>query len=184
MAILLIPKLVSLKSDIQDSLAKFDQFSLEGTVEQSDSIKIPAKEPFIVIDATGKKATPKKERITITRDTLYYKIFTRKEIPLNQIKEMNKPVVSKLLIYFFVFILPSIIFYTFSAMWLKYFIFTILIGTIVFLMADLTRFSQSWKTCIKSVCYSATLIILIEVISSAIYGKWMVSLFSIWNLDI
>lgn len=184
MLILLIPKLVSLKSDIQDSLSKFDQVSLEGTVEQSEQIRIPAKEPFIVIDATGNEVTPKKERMTITRDTLYYKIFTRQEIPLNLVKEMDPFVVSRLLIYFFIFILPSLIFFTLGAMWLKYFIFSILIGTIVFLMADLTRFSQSWKTCVKAACYSSTLIILIEVISSAIYGKWMVSLFSIWNLDI
>ncbi|MBN1644791.1 DUF1189 family protein [Candidatus Woesearchaeota archaeon] len=185
MAILLVPKLVTLKSEIQDQLSKFDSFSVTGIVSQSESIRIPAKEPLIVIDATGSEVIPNKERITITRDSLFYKFFAgRKEIPLNQIKQMDKPVVSRLIIYFFIFILPSLVFFTFGSFWLKYFLFAVLIGTIVFLMADLTRFSQPWKTCVKSAYYTSTLIILVEVVSSAIYAKWMVSLFSFWNLNI
>ncbi len=185
MAILLIPKAITLKNDIRSELAKFDAVSISGTVTQSDTIRIPGKEPLIIIDATGDEITPGKERITITRDSLFYKFFAgRKEIPLTQIKEMDPGVMSRLLLYLFIFILPSIVFFSFGGIWLKYFIFALLIGTLVFLMSDLTRFTQSWKTCVKSTCYAATLIILVETISSALYAKWMLPLFSFWNFHI
>lgn len=185
MAILFAPKLIALKGNIQSELSKFDTFSASGNVVQSERIKIPEKEPLIVIDATAEPAEPGKERITITRDTLFYKFFAgRKEVPMDQILNMETPVVSRLLIYLFVFILPSIIFYTFGSIWLKYFLFSVLISTIVFLTADLTRFSQPWKKCALAVCYSSTLVILVEMVFAAVYPKWMLPLFSIWSLHI
>ncbi|MBD3362035.1 DUF1189 domain-containing protein [Candidatus Woesearchaeota archaeon] len=185
MVILLIPSLVSLKSDIQDELTKFEQFEAKGTVLQSSAIQIPEKEPLIIIDATGNEVNPGREKVTITRDSLYYKFFAgRKEVPLSQIKNLDKPVVSKLLLYILLFIAPSVIFYTFAGIWLKYFLFAFLVGTIVFLMADLTRFSQPWRKCVLATCYSSTIIISVETVSSAVYSKWMVPLVSFWNLHI
>jgi len=186
MAILMIPKLVNLKDNIHSELSKFDTFSLKGEVTQSSQIKIPEKEPLIIIDASGDEIIPGKEKITVTRNSLFYKFFTRKEVPLNQIKEMsqNKSVVSKLFLYIMAFIFPSIVFFSFAGIWIKYFLFAIFIGTLVFLMADLTRFSQSWKTCFKSVFYASPIIILVEAVSSALYPGWMIALFSFWGLHL
>lgn len=185
MAILFLPKFVSLKGQIQSELSKFDAFSISGNVVQSDRIKIPEKEPIIIIDATSSDVVPGKERITITKDALFYKFFAgRKEIPMSQIKNLDNEVVSRLLVYFFVFILPSLVFYTFGSIWVKYFLFSLLVGTIVFLMADLTRFSQPWKSCAVAACYSSTLIILVEMISAALYPKWMIPLLSVWSLHV
>lgn len=187
MSILYIPKLVDLKDQISSQIAKFDEFSIKGTVKQSSPITIPEKEPLIIIDATGNEIAPGKERITVTRDTLFYKFFAgRKEVPLSQIKELsqNKEVVSKLASYIMIFIFPSILFFSFAGMWIKYMVAGFIIGTVAFLLTDLTRFGNSWPVCAKAAFYSSTLVVLIEVISSAIADKWMISLIAFWGFHI
>lgn len=187
MSILYVPKLVDLKDQIGEQISKFDEFSIKGTVKQTSPITIPEKEPLIIIDATGNEVTLGKERITITRDSLFYKFFaSRKEVPLSQIKELsqNKEVVSKLASYVILFLIPSVLFFCFAGMWIKYIIAGIVIGTIAFLLTDLTRFGNSWPVCAKAAFYSSTLVILIEVISSALSAKWMISLFSFWGFNI
>jgi len=187
MSILYIPKLIDLRDQISSQISKFDDFRITGTVKQNSAIFIPEKEPLIVIDATGNEVSPEKERITITRDTLFYKLFGgRKEVPLSQIKDLsqNKDVVSRLASYIFIFIIPSVLFFSFAGIWIKYLLAGFVIGTIVFLITDLTRFGNSWFNCVKAVFYSSTLVILIEVISRAISDKWMVSLFSMWGFHL
>jgi hypothetical protein len=187
MSILYVPALVDLKDQIGGQISKFDEFSIKGTVKQASPITVPEKEPLIIIDATGNEVLPGKERITITRDTLFYKFFAgRKEVPLSQIKELsqNKEVVSRLVSYIIIFIFPSVLFFCFAGMWLKYMIAGIIIGTMAFLLTDLTRFGNSWLVCAKATFYSSTLVILAEVISSAVSAKWMFSLFSFWGFHI
>lgn len=187
MSILYVPKLIDLKDQIGEQISKFDEFSIKGTVKQTSPITIPEKEPLVIIDATGNEVVPGKERITVTRETLFYKFFTgRNEVPLSQIKELsqNKDVVSKLASYAIIFILPSVLFFSFAGLWIKYIIAGIVIGTIAFLLADLTRFGNSWIVCAKAAFYSSTVVILIEVISSAVSDKWMVSLLSVWGFHI
>lgn len=187
MSILYVPKLIDLKDQISEQISKFDEFSIKGTVKQTSPITIPEKEPLIIIDATGNEVSPGKERITITRDTLFYKFLTsRTEVPLSQIKELsqNKSVVSRLVSYAIIFLIPSVLFFCFAGMWIKYLVAGIVIGTIAFLLTDLTRFGNSWPVCAKAAFYSSTLVILLEVISSAVSAKWMISLFSFWGFHI
>jgi len=182
----MIPGLVGMKDKIVSGFDSFEVLSISGNLVQSEPIRLPEKEPLVVINIK-EDVEPGSERITVTKDFLFYNfLFGQKEVPVGQLKNPsdNADIIGKLLLYLLLFILPSIVFFSFAGIWLKYFLFGLVIGTVAFLMADLTRFSRAWKDCVKAVFYSSVLVILVELVSSVLYPEWMFSLFSFWGLHV
>jgi len=175
-----------MKDKIVSGFDSFEVLRISGDLVQSEPIKLPEKEPLVVIDIQ-EDVEPGSEQITVTKDYLYYNIlFGQKEVSVDQLKNPsdNTSAVSRLLLYLCLFVLPSVVFFSFAGIWLKYFLFGILVGTVAFLMSDLTRFTRPWKDCIKAAFYSCVIVILVEMVSSVLYPGWMVCLFSFWGLHL
>lgn len=187
MLILFIPQFGALPSFVSKQVAKFDNIEVSGTVNMSSAIRIPERDPFLIVDMTEFEAKPGKERVLVTKDYIYYRLLSgQQKVETKKVKEPteNRPIVSQLLTIIIIFVLPSVIFYTYLALLIKYFILIFLAGTIVFFLLDLTRFRHTWWKTIKLGCYASTIPIFMELILIPLNTKVLVPLFSIAGMNI
>jgi len=187
MLILFIPQFGLLPAFVSKQISKFDSIQVSGSVNMSSAIRIPERDPTLIIDMTEKETQLGAERALITKDYVYYRLlYGQQKIETKKIKEPteNKPVVSQLVTIMFIFVLPSVVFYAYLALIIKYLILIFLSGTIVFFLLDLTHYRQSWWRMIKLSCYASTAVIAAEVISIPLNTEWLVPLFAIAGINI
>ncbi|MBW3001832.1 DUF1189 family protein [Candidatus Woesearchaeota archaeon] len=181
------PQVGRLTGFVSEQMSKFDAINVSGSVDMNSAIHIPEKKPVLTIDMTGEDVKPTTQRVIITKDYVLYSLLKGTEkVGTKQLLEptKNRPIVSQVLALFIIFILPSIVFYSFIALWIKYFLLILIIGTLTFLLLDLTQYRKKWVKTIKLACFAAAPVIAIEVISIPFNTDWLIPLFRIVGISI
>lgn len=165
--VLHLPKVMLLKDTIESELSKFDTFTLSGNVTQTSALSIPTRNPVIAVDL-NEEVKINKEFFVIDKDSVKYRVFTVKEIPREQLKEISnyKTQVSTFFGLVLLLMLPGIALLLYVRLWLKYFLLVLLMGTFFFIVLDLTRWKLRWKQMLNLAAHAITPIILLEVIAA------------------
>ena len=187
MMVLYAPKVGLLPGYVSEQISKFDAITVSGSVNMNTPIHIPEKKPMLTIDMTGADIQPTTERVFVTKDYVLYNILHgTKKVETKHLLEPteHKPIVSQVLALIIIFILPSIVFYSFIALWIKYFILILLAGTIVFLLSELTHYKRAWVKTVKLACFAAGPVIAVEIISIPFNTDWLIPLTRIAGIPI
>jgi len=185
MVLLAIPALVKMPKTISEQLGKFDVLQLSGNFTMSSPIKLPNSEPLFVFDTSGAFTELTSERVLVTQEKIFYRpLFGTHYVNTEQLKDLknNSDNVKKFLAALVFLILPSIVFYAFVFVWLKYFLMIVTLSIILFVVLDLTHWRRTWKELFVVTCYASTLPVLAEVIVGAINPKLLVPVLSIAGL--
>lgn len=172
--LLYIPKLFLLKGVIQDELGKFSEFKFSGNVIETAPVAIPNHKPFVVMDLNS-KLNLTQEIFVIDNSTIQYRWFGVKRIPLNELKDVSghKAAISGFMSAMIIMMLPGIAILLYVRAWLKYFFLTMILGTLLFIIFELSRFRMRWKQMLNIGMHALTLVILIETISAPISTAYL-----------
>ncbi len=183
--ILFVPKLFLLKDNIESELSKFSSFSLSGNITQSDKIAIPHTNPWVVVDLNS-NLTLTKEIFVVDKDNIRYRFFGIKSIPREQIMDLtaHKAPASRFLSAVIVMMLPGIALLLYIRMWLKYLLFTLVFGTLFFIIMELSKFRLSWKQMLNVAAHSLTVIIFLEVISASLTTVYLLPRFRFLGVNV
>lgn len=185
MVLLAIPALVKMPKAISEQLGKFETLTLSGNFTMSSPIKLPNSEPLFVFDTSGAFTDLTSERVLVTQDKIFYRpFFGTHYVNTEQLKDLknNSDNVKKFLAALVFLILPSIMFYAFVFVWLKYFLIIVTLSIILFVVLDLTHWRRTWKELFVVTCYASTLPVLAEVVVGAINPKLLIPVLSIAGL--
>jgi len=185
MILLAIPSMIKLPATISEQLNKFDTIQLSGDFNMSSPIKLPKSDPYFVFDTSGAFTELTTERILITEDKIFYRpLFGTHYVNTEQLKDLkhNRDNVKRFLAALVFFVLPSILFYAFVTVWLKYFLMILTLSIILFVLLDLTHWRRTWKELFLAACYVSTVPVFAEVIVGAINSKLLVPIVSIAGL--
>ncbi|MEM4240209.1 MAG: DUF1189 family protein [Candidatus Woesearchaeota archaeon] len=185
MMLIAIPGLIKMPHEISAQLGKFDTLQLSGNFTMSSPIKLPKSDPFFVFDTSGAYTGLTEERVVITKDKIFYRPFIGTHyINTEQLKDLkkNRENVKRFMAALVFFILPSIIFYAFITVWLKYFLMIFTLSIILFILLDLTHWRRTWKELFVISCYVSVLPVLAEVAVGAINPKLLIPVLSISGL--
>jgi len=180
-----IPRMIKMPSVISEQLGKFEVLQLDGKVNMSSPIKLPSNEPLFILDTSGAYTDLTTERVLVTRDKIAYRpLFATHEIATDDLKDLkeNREQVNAFLAVLVFFLLPSILFYVYILVWLKYFVMIFTLSIILFLLLDLTHWRRTWRELFVIACYTSTLPVLAEVIVSAINAHWLIPVMNIAGL--
>lgn len=174
--VLHVPKLVQMPVVIGDQLGRFEELKCEkAVVEMSAPIRLPRFDPAIVIDTTGQHEKVTTERLLVTKDKVFFRpLFKSYQVDVEELKNIgkNKEQVSVFFAALVFFVIPSIVFYAYVALWLKYLIIMFLLSIIIFILLDLTHWKRKWKHVFVTACHASFIPLLIEVV------------FSVWNAEL
>jgi hypothetical protein len=185
MLLLAVPKMIKMPGVISEQLGKFDVLRLDGNVTMSSPIKYPATEPVFVLDTSGSYTTITEERVLITADKVFYRpFFNTREVSVADLKDLrnNRNEVKAFLAMMAFFVLPSIIFYAYLLVWLKYFVLMTALSLILFVLLDLTHWRRTWKELFIISCHVATLPVLSEVIVKAVNANLLIPVISFYGI--
>lgn len=173
--ILFVPKLFLLKDTVESELSKFESFSVSGDVKQSDKITIPKHNPWVVVDLNS-NLTLTKEIIVIDKETIKYRFLGIKSIPREDLKDISahRDGASRFLTAMLLLMLPGVALLLYIRSWLKYFLLIVVMGTVVFLVMELSKLRLSWKQMLNIAGHALTGVIFIEVISAAITTAYLI----------
>lgn len=172
MAVISIPQLMFIKSDMDKSLLDISKFKVDASLATKAPVFIPKNSPILTIDTTGNK-TWDKELVFITDKTISYNAFgKKKEISLSTYDlENNRKGTENAVSSLILFMLPSIIFFYYAAYALKY--LAIIIGTALaaFLFAKLMRNGITINQALALSFYTSTIMIIIEILTIPFFIK-------------
>lgn len=185
MLVLAIPKLAKMPGEISEQLAKFEKFQLAGNVSMSSPIKLPSSEPVIILDTSGAYTELTTERLLITQDTIFYRPFlSTHKVAVADLKDVknNRDEVKTFLAMLAFFLLPSVVFYAYVAVWLKYFLMVLVLSIVLSVLLDLTHWRRTFKELFVIGCFVSTLPLLAEVILGAWNAAWLIPVLSVYGL--
>ncbi len=180
-----VPMLIKMPSFISEQLSKFDTLRMSGNFTMSSPIKLPRSEPLVIFDTSGAYTELTTERVLITQDKIFYRpLFKTRSVSTEELKDLknNREQVKAFLAMLVFFLLPSVLFYAYIAVWLKYFLLIFTLAIIVFLVLDLTHWRRTWKEVFVIACYVSTLPVLAEVIVGAINARWLIPVLNLSGL--
>lgn len=172
--ILFLPKIFLLKSTIENELTKFGDLRFSAKVEQNSEFTVPKNNPWVRVDMNN-NLTLKDELFVIDKDTVQYRFLSPVKLERNQLKEASlyRPEASKFISTLIILLIPGVALLLFIRLWLKYFLLILAVGTLFFLITDLTRYKMKWRNMISSASHAITPVILLEVASSAITTMYL-----------
>jgi len=185
MLLLSIPQLIKLPGTISQQLSKFEKFQTSANVTMSSPIKLPGSNPVFILDTSGAYTELKSERVLITNDKIFWKpLFRTHELSTGELKDLknNRDQVKTFLAMLAFFLLPSVLFWAFVAVWLKYFLMILLLSIILFILLDLTHWRRTWKEFFVIGCYVSLLPVLVEVIVGAIDKRFLLPVLDVFDL--
>jgi len=180
--ILFLPKLFTLKDTIQEELSKFESFQLDGNISQTAPITIPRHNPWIVVDLNANLSMTK-EALVIDQNTVKYRFFGIKSIPRNELKNMETSSAG-FFTAMLLLMLPGILLLLYIRMWVKYFLIILVVGTLFFIIMELSRFRLRWKQMLNITTHALTAVILIEVIAAAVNANFLLPIFRFVGVNV
>ncbi len=183
--ILFSPKLFLLKDSIESELSRFEVFSVSGNVTQSSPIVIPRHNPWVVVDLNS-NLNLSKEIFVIDKESIKYRFISPKSIPRSQLNNLasNRPAASGFLTALLIMLLPGIALLLYIRMWIKYFLYMLVFGTLLFIIMELSRYRLRWKQMLNISGHALTAVILIEVVSSAVTTVYLLPVLRFLGLNI
>ena len=182
-----IPQLMGLPGFFQEQLGKFETFKLDGEVKQSDPIYFPEDNPQIVIDASGKEPYGN-ELFMLTSDYLYFHLTSKpKRVKVSNLLAplSHESEISKIILAVILFLAPSVLFFTYFFLLLKY---ALIIGISSVLLFSIVRvmllIKISFRRTFNIAAYAATPMILVEIISIPFNPKYLFPLFRYFGLTL
>lgn len=165
--LLFVPKLFFLKGDIQNELSKFSAFSVSANITQTGPVAVPSHNPWVVVDFNN-NLNLTKEIFVIDSKNIQYRFLKPQSISQEQLKNPNenKAKASGFLALILVMMLPGIVLLLYIRTWLKYLVLILIMGSLFFIVAELTKFRLRWKQMLNIASHALTLVIFIEVISA------------------
>ncbi len=185
MFLLAIPSLIKLPGVISEQLGKFEALQLDGNFTMTSPIKMPKSESIIIFDTSGAYTELTTQRVLITEKTIFYRPFFKTyELDTSELKDLkqNRNQVKNFLSVLVFFLLPSIVFYTYLAIWLKYFLIITLLSLVLFLLLDLTHWRRRWKELFVIACYVSLIPVIAEVVVSSINANLLIPVFNLFGL--
>ncbi|MEM2916525.1 MAG: DUF1189 family protein [Candidatus Woesearchaeota archaeon] len=182
MMLLAVPSLVKLPGEISSQLGKFDVLQLSGNFTMSSPIKLPKTDPLIIFDTSGAHTELTTERVLVTKDKIFYRPFLKTHSQYTeQLKDLkrNREQVKRFLAALVFFVLPSVIFYAYIIVWLKYFLMILTLSIVLFVLLDLTHWRRTWKELFVISCHVSTLPVIAEVIVRAVNPRLLVPVLNI-----
>lgn len=183
--ILFLPKLFLLKDSIESELSKFEVFGISGNVTQSSPIAVPQHNPWVVVDLNS-NLNLSKEIFVIDKETVKYRFISPKSIPREQLKNpgTNRAGVSRFLTALIIMLLPGIALLLYVRMWLKYFLYVLVFGTLFFIIMELSRRRLRWKQMLNIACHALTPVVFIEVVSAVVSTIYLLPVLRFLGLNI
>ncbi len=185
MLLLAIPTFIKLPREISEQLAKFEVLQFSGNFTMTSPIKLPKNEPVLIVDTSGAYTELTSERLLITREKVMYRpLFNTVELSTAELKDWkrNREPVNALLAVLAFFLLPSIVFYAYLAVWLKYFVLLLVLSVVLFVLLDLTHWRRTWKELFVIGCYVSTLPVLTEVVVGSINPEFLIPVLDFWGV--
>ena len=180
MVLVYIPTLVSLPGYFVKQMDKFSSLTVQGNFSTIAPVYFPERDGLLVVDTTGMHDDLKKEIFLINNHGLKYRFFGGvyeiKDYSFNDVLS-NKGSFSLLLSVLALFILPSVFFWLYFFAFLKFFIVILILGSIFFVLFDLTHFRKSWLQMFNISIYGAIVPILMETVSMPLSSDYLVPFF-------
>jgi len=177
MCIVFLPFVATIPQQVMKELDKFTVLNVHGDLEMTSPVQFPKENPVFVIDTTGEVTEPGKKVILVTKDLIYFRPLVKTySISFKEFEDVpaNKAEVKKLAVFLIALILPSILAYAFLIYLVKYLLIVLLVGTVYFLLLDLTHWKKPWKTMVRITAYSSVIPIALEVVSAAVSTKYLI----------
>ena len=172
MSVLAIPKLITLKSDIESSVLNINNLKINANFDTIKPISLPRDNPLITLDTTNNK-TMDTEIFLLTNEKLYYNISGRyKEITLGEYDlTHDKEGARKTITLITLLLLPSFLLFYYLAYLIKYLLIIIPFALISLLFTRMTKNKVSFKQAIALSLYTSTAMIFIEILTIPFFIK-------------
>ncbi len=176
-AILFIPTVLFLKTDIEQGMLGINTFTIDADFETVEPIMIPTKDPLITLDTTNNK-TLDTELLLITNEELYYNIFgeqgktTIEKYDFSEHRKGAMDAISK----FFFFLIPSIATFYILAYTIKYLAIILIAACCAFALTKMRKSKIEFRQILSLSIYTSTVMILIEVLTIPFFiSKYLVT---------
>ncbi len=172
MILIAVPKMYMLKSEFDKQILDVSKFNIRSEFQTVEPVLIPPAEPVIVLDTSNEREMGD-EVLLISSQEVQYNIFWFKgnaklgTLDFVEDRERSK----NLVIYAMLFLLPSFIFYFYLIYMFKYMILILPLTGAAFLLAKLRKHHLNFSQIMTLSLYTATPMILIEVLSIPFFIK-------------
>ncbi len=172
MLFLFVPAVLFGASTLQEQLASFDEFELDGNFSASRPIVL-MDGPDIVVDLSENR-TIKGEEILFTEDGIQWKrflLFGKAEKSWDEVKDLTDTS-DAALFALLLFVAPSLAFWV-GILYLAIYLITIIIfGVVAYLVPKIWRHKLSFKNALKLSIFASTVMMLIELWLLPFYRNW------------
>jgi len=184
-SIFFIPSALLLPESVESGLSKFGEFSFSASINQSDKVSIPSRNPWVVVDLNN-NVSLSKEFFVVDESSVQYRLLKVNNVPREQFRDIikDKNMMSSFIGTVLLLMLPGIALLLFIRMWIKYFVLILVAGTFFFLICELSKFRLKWKQMLNVVAYALTPIIFLEVISAGISTKYLIPVLRFLGINV
>lgn len=184
-SLLFVPTIINLKDDIESGFKKFTAFSLAPSISQSDEVTIPQDHPWIRVNLNT-NLTLKEELFVVDQSTVQYRLLGIKSIEQKTLLDpaTNVAQVSGFASTILTMLLPGIGFFLYVRMLLKYFLLVVLMGTLAFIVLELTKFKLKYKEALNIAAFAITPILALEVLPAPINTDFLLPVFRFVGIDV
>lgn len=176
MLLLYIPKISSWQDDLSNQIKSLNFKEVSGNWSTSTPIAIPEKEPFIILDTTGKHSKINEENLLITEDYIHYKILGNvQKIKLEDFKEIDKikREVGALIFLLALIFVPYFALLTYLLFFLKYLLIAGILSFVTWTLTDLTHVKLKLKQVLNAALYATVFFIPVEILSIPFSINWL-----------
>lgn len=165
-SVFVLPRVLTMHGAVMDELDKFSEFSVSGNLSTSEPIVIPETQPVLVVDMAAQRNLSD-ESFLITRDTIQYRFFGKKSVPVDAVlsPKEHRASAAGFLSALFVMFAPGLLFYYYLYMWLKYVLLVIFTASVFFILLELTKFRLKWWQLASIGTHALTVPLAIEVLA-------------------
>lgn len=186
MAVISIPKIISMPSYIEGELSKFETLNTSMDIKMSEPIILPKEDPQIIIDTETKNRSMGKEKILITKDLLHYRPYGRqKAYNISEYSDLTnkKDELSRTITFLAILLIPSILITAYALFLFKYAVTIIIFTLIIFASIRLAKKDLPFLKSLNTAIYASTPMILLEVIFIPYNSNNLIPMFQFMGLN-
>ena len=171
-AILAAPKIYLMKEGVEKGFLEIKEMKFSGTFKTTGPIMIPRNNPAVTFDTTGNK-TRDTEILLVTDKKVYYNLFGREEE--QEIHDyditQNRDEAGEMMKIIMIALIPGVVLFYYLMYLIKYLAIMTLNVAISFGIAKLFKNSIEFKQAVSLAIYTATPMVLIEILSIPFFIK-------------
>lgn len=172
-----LPQLISMKGELENGLSQFSALSIQPALAQSAPFAFPSKDPWVKVDLNSNLSLSK-ELIAIDQSSIQYRFINVRNITQLELFQPleHKATVAGFLTKLFILFLPGVALFLFVRFWFKYFLMTLIMGTLFFIIMELSQYRLRYKQMLSIAAHAVAPIMILEVVSAAIYSQYLLPL--------